>query len=141
MQDFTPRNRAQPFQLRRAREMRNNPTRAEGILWSELRGKQLKGHKFRRQSPVGDYIADFVCLGRRLIIEVDGVQHAEAKQARHDRMRTIFLRGENFRVLRFWNDEVLADLPMVLATIAHALENSEHEHTGERPAPDRTPSP
>jgi very-short-patch-repair endonuclease len=140
--DFGTRDRhAHPLQFKHARERRRNATPAGRILWSELKDKQMKGHKFRRQSPLGNYIADFVCLPARLIIEVDGIQHAEAKQARHDRVRTIWLRGQNYRVLRFWNDEVRGDLAMVLTTIAHALANTGYEHAERTPLPSRTPPP
>ena len=117
----TPRHNHPP-QIIRARELRRNATYAERVLWSALRGKQLKGLKFRWQCPLGDYFADFVCLSARLIVELDGVQHDDRQHIRYDRGRTMWLRGKNFRVLRFRNDDVRDDLPTVLATIAHAIE-------------------
>lgn len=95
--------------LRRA--LRRNPTDAERRLWQVLRGKQLRSHKFRRQHPFGDFILDFVCLESRLIIEVDGGQHAEQMLA--DRARTEHLQRAGFRVLRFWDNEVLGQPDVV----------------------------
>jgi len=115
-----------PPQIIRARELRKNATPAERLLWSALKGKQLRGQKFRRQCPLGDYFADFVCLSGRLIIELDGVQHEQEEHVRYDRRRTMWLRRQSFRVLRFRNNEVSGDLPTVLATIAHALEHPEY---------------
>ena len=86
-----------------ARRLRRNPTDAEKRLWSKLRHKQLSGHRFRRQVPIGPYIVDFACLGARLIVEVDGGQHAN--QIERDNARTAWLGGQGFRVLRFWNND------------------------------------
>lgn len=110
-------------QTQRARILRANATPAERLLWLHLKSKQLKGLKFRRQCPFGSYFADFVCLSARLIVEIDGVQHDEPKAVKYDRVRTIWLRDQNFRVLRFRNEEVKSEMPMVLATIAYAAEN------------------
>ena len=82
-----------------ARSMRSAPTEAEERLWHELRDRRLDGIKFRRQVPIGKYIADFVCLDAKLVIEVDGSQHAESGQ---DSARDAELRRGGFRVLRFW---------------------------------------
>ena len=123
MQTATTKQRERSLEITRARELRNNPTLPEKVLWHHLRNRQLKGLKFRRQCPLGAYIADFACLSARLIVEVDGAQHAEPAQARHDRIRTVWLKGQDFRVLRFWNAEVLRDLAMVLATIEHEAMN------------------
>jgi very-short-patch-repair endonuclease len=114
-----------PPEVIRARELRKNATYAERVLWSALKGKQLKGLKFRRQCPLGDYFADFVCFSARLIVELDGVQHDEPQHARYDLRRTMWLRGRNFRVLRFRNDDIRDNLPIVLATIAHAIDHPE----------------
>jgi very-short-patch-repair endonuclease len=113
-------------QVQRARILRANATPTERLLWFHLKGKQLKGLKFRRQCPFGTYFADFACLSARLIVELDGVQHEEPKTLKYDRVRTIWLRGQNFRVLRFRNDEVKQELDMVLATIAHAAANPDY---------------
>ncbi|MCO5065553.1 MAG: endonuclease domain-containing protein [Rhizobiaceae bacterium] len=94
--------------------MRREPTKAEARLWAELRDRRLDGIKFRRQVPIGSYIADLVCFGAGLIVELDGSQHADPA---HDRMRDADLKRKGFRVLRFWNDDVLRDLDNVCATI------------------------
>jgi len=107
---------------RRARALRNNLTDTERRLWSRLKRKQIHGHKFRRQFPVGPYIVDFVCLEARLIIEVDGGQHAEQKQG--DEIRDQWLSSQNFHVLRFWNNEVLSQTDAVIDTIVQALNNT-----------------
>ena len=107
----------------RARELRRNPTDAEKRLWSKLRLKQIDGHRFRRQVPIGPYIVDFACLARRLIIEVDGGQHDS--RAIQDDARTAWLEREDFRVLRFWNNEVLGNIEGVYETIvAHLTDGS-----------------
>ena|ERR1700722_8587816 len=89
--------------ISRARRLRKTPTPAELQLWRHIRNNQL-GHKFRRQVPVGRYIADFACLDLKLIIEVDGETHVESKS---DVTRTAYLSSKGFRILRFWNIEVL----------------------------------
>ncbi|MBZ9675146.1 endonuclease domain-containing protein [Mesorhizobium sp. ES1-1] len=97
-----------------ARSLRREMTEAEDRLWSELRDRRLDGIKFRRQVPIGKYIADFVCAEARLIVEIDGSQHADSD---HDRIRTAQLEAEGFRVLRFWNDDVLKEMNAVCDTI------------------------
>jgi very-short-patch-repair endonuclease len=89
----------------RARRLRNNGTDAERRLWSFLRHQQLAGHKFRRQYPLAGYTVDFVCVPARLVVELDGGQHLQATA--YDQRRTEALQGEGYRVLRFWNDDVL----------------------------------
>ena len=89
-----------------ARDMRNDPTDAEAAMWDILRGRKLEGLRFRRQHPIEGRIVDFICLDRKLIVEVDGGQHSEnATDAIRDRRLTEL----GYRVLRFWNDEVLKD--------------------------------
>jgi len=97
-----------------ARAMRRDMTEAEGKLWHELRSRRLDRIKIRRQVPIGGYIADFACLDAKLIIELDGSQHAEAA---YDVERDAALKGRGFRILRFWNDDVLRDLNGVCDTI------------------------
>ena len=104
-----------------ANRLRKNMTDAEIKLWQHLRARQL-GVKFRRQHPFRGYILDFVCLERRLVIEVDGSQHMTA--ATHDAVRTEVLELAGFRVMRFWNNEVLAQTDAVLACIARELNPS-----------------
>jgi len=103
-----------------ARELRKSMTDAERKLWRSLRLRQIYGHKFRRQFPLGNFIVDFVCLEMHLIIEVDGGQHADEKYG--DAQRDAWLMAQNFRVLRYWNNQVLNELDAVLADIARVLE-------------------
>jgi len=107
-----------PATLARARALRRDGTDAEGLLWYALR-EELPAARFRRQVPMGPYFADFASHRARLIVEVDGGQHAEARK--HDEDRTHFLNGEGYRVLRFWNNEVLENLDGVLSQIVEAL--------------------
>ncbi len=104
----------------RARELRNNPTDAERLLWRQLRFWQLEGYKFRRQQPLGRYIVDFVCLEKRVVIEVDGGQHSQ----RVDAERDAWLRNEGFIVLRFWNNEVLKDIDAVKEVVLKSLQST-----------------
>ncbi|MBV8972169.1 MAG: endonuclease domain-containing protein [Sphingomonadaceae bacterium] len=97
--------------------MRNAPTPAERKLWQALRGSALDGAKFSRQIVIGPFIADFVCRTRKLIVEVDGGQHSSEVDAG----RTAYLEGAGYRVVRFWNREVMVNLEGVLRTIAAAL--------------------
>jgi very-short-patch-repair endonuclease len=109
--------------LRFARTLRKDPTRAERILWQSLRRRQLAGFRFRRQHSVGPYICDFACLEASIILELDGSQHVE--QSDYDRRRDNFLRSHGFRVLRFWNNDVLVRTEVVLKTIYEALQRPE----------------
>ena len=88
-------------------------------LWGAIRSKQLEEFKFRRQLPLGHYIADFCCLEKRLVIELDGSQHAETRH--RDEQRTKFLEREGFKIIRIWNHEVLSDLESVLELIRQTL--------------------
>jgi very-short-patch-repair endonuclease len=106
----------------RARELRNNPTDAERVLWGQLRFWQLDGYKFRRQQPLGRYIVDFACLEKRIVIEVDGGQHAQEVEVDADRDR--WLQGEGFVVLRFWNDDVLRNIEGVKEVVYKTLQNT-----------------
>jgi BirA family biotin operon repressor/biotin-[acetyl-CoA-carboxylase] ligase len=94
-------------------------TDAEALLWRHLRGGQLNGHKFRRQFPIGHHIVDFACWDARLVIELDGEQHAE-NQA--DELRSAEIDALGFQILRFWNNDVLANLAGVLLRIEQALQ-------------------
>lgn len=97
------------------RNLKQNMTLAEQKLWYHLRGKRLNGIKFRRQLTIGGYIVDFVSMEHRLIIELDGGQHSE--QIEYDERRTAFLNAQGYRVLRFWNNEVLQQTEAVLEKI------------------------
>ena len=102
-----------------ARKLRKESTEAERLLWKHLRNRQLNGWKFRRQFPLGPYVADFICLEQKLIIEVDGGHHAT--QLKADTNRTEFFEGKEFTVLRFWNNEVLQNISGVVEAIKIAV--------------------
>jgi len=102
-----------------ARSLRKNQTDAERKLWRRLRARELCGFKFRRQYPIAPYIVDFICVEKRLIVEIDGGQHATMTEI--DNTRTEFLNARGYRVLRFWNNEVLQQLDAVLAKIFDSL--------------------
>ena len=89
-----------------ARTLRKNLTQQERILWNILRNHQFYGLEFRRQYPIGDYIVDFICRDKKLIIEVDGGQHNRTESIVYDENRTKFLEEKGYRVLRFWNNEI-----------------------------------
>ena len=102
------------------RQLRQNMTPAEQRLWKHLRGKRLGGYRFRRQQPLGQYILDFVCVDAKLVIEIDGGQHAEPTA--YDETRTRYLQNLGFTVIPFWNNEVLQQTDAVLTAILHKLE-------------------
>ena len=104
--------------LDRAKAMRRNPTEAERRLWLILRSHRLAGFKFKRQQSLGNYIVDFVNFERRLIVEADGSQHAENA---YDETRDAWLKSQDFRVLRLWNNDILRDTQAVADAIWHAL--------------------
>ena len=114
-----------PFQLPRAKELRQNFTLAEARLWEQLRGKRLDGHKFVRQHPVGSYFADFSCRSRGLIVEIDGATHSPDTERKRDEVRPRFLSQQGYRVVRFENDEILNGLDEVLTLIREALSQPE----------------
>jgi len=105
------------------RALRNNMSDAEQALWNVLRGQQVSDLKFRRQHLFGDYILDFVCLENKLVIEVDGGQHAQ--QAGYDKNRTQELQAAGFCVLRFWNNEVLKEIESVKEKIWLAVQEQQ----------------
>ena len=115
--------------LSRARHLRQNMTDAERKLWFALRDRRLAHLKFRRQVAVGPYIADFVCFTHRLVIEVDGGQHGSAQDA----IRDMWFRKNGFRVLRFWNNDALSNMPGVLNTIVEAVTPHPASHARETP--------
>src|SRR6201992_3791168 len=108
------------FKRKTAKRLRENTTAAEDILWRHLRRLEVDGSHFRRQVIIGPYVADFACLGRRLIIEVDGSQHGIDANIRRDEARTRWLNSEGYRVLRFWNNDVMTKTEAVLEAI-HAV--------------------
>ena len=119
-----------PFS-RKNSPVRKEPTDAEKKLWQLLRRKQLDGYRFRRQVPIGPFIVDFACLAERLVIEVDGGQHAV--EADKDARRTRWLEEKGLRVVRFWNNQVLGHPEGVIQVIQSALAD------GDTPLPDPPP--
>lgn len=107
-----------------ARGLRKNSTDAERILWSELRDHRLNGRSFRRQVPLGNYIADFVCHEAKLAIELDGGQHFSDDGEKADAVRTAMMEAKGFRILRFSNHDVMTNRPGVLEAIAGVLNAS-----------------
>ena len=119
---FKPRNTG------RARELRNQATPAERMLWLALSNSKVGGHKFSRQMPAGPYFADFLCRAAKLVIEIDGYSH-DVRVA-HDQRRDAYMAAQGYRVLRFGNDDVLGNLEGVVQAIALVL-----DETGPPPAP------
>jgi very-short-patch-repair endonuclease len=107
-----------------AKNLRKNLTDSERKLWKYLRAKQFAGLKFRKQEPIGNYIVDFVCYEKRLVIEVDGGQHSQEKYK--DGVRDGWLREQGFKVLRFWDNEVLTNIVGVLDLIRESATPSPH---------------
>jgi very-short-patch-repair endonuclease len=105
----------------RSRELRANSNDAETKLWNALRNRQIAGYKFVRQQPIGHYICDFVCREKMLVVEADGGQHLESKR---DEVRDRYLGERGYRVLRFWNNDVLSNIEGVLTVIDEALETA-----------------
>jgi very-short-patch-repair endonuclease len=104
-----------------ARKLRARSTDAERALWRRLRAQQISGAKFRRQAPIGQYIVDFVSFNARIIIELDGGQHAAFPQHQRDEIRDRWLEEEGFLILRFWNTDVLLHIEGVFSVILDAI--------------------
>jgi len=117
--DIEPQSRRATEKIARARRLRQGNNMAEAILWTELKASKLGGHKFVRQMPIGPYFADFVCRSAKLVVELDGSQHADSS---YDRRRDEFLRTRGYSVLRFWNADALKQMASVCETIMAALE-------------------
>jgi very-short-patch-repair endonuclease len=109
---------AAPMPNKNARKLRKTMTNAERAVWSFLKQRQVEGKRFRRQVPIDHYIVDFACFEARLIIEIDGSQHFESES---DKERDAYLHAQGFRVLRFWNNDVLANREGVYQVISEAL--------------------
>ena len=123
-QTATVRWQVKPLQRSRARRLRRDLTDAERIVWDMVRAHRLNGFGFRRQTPIGPFIADFVCHTAHLIVEIDGSQHADAAHMKRDAQRDAFLASKGFRVLRFSNHDVMTNRTGVLETIAAALSSA-----------------
>jgi very-short-patch-repair endonuclease len=105
-----------------AKRMRREPTEAEKLFWWEIRDRRLDGHKFKRQFLVGSYIADFVCLESKLIIELDGGQHSETTD--YDLKRSAVLQAHGFRVMRVWNADIFTNMEGVIDAVLAELGRS-----------------
>ena len=116
-----------------ARALRKRMTDAERKLWRHLRNRELGGWKFRRQYPVGPFIVDFICVEKNVVIEVDGGQHAENEAL--DLQRSAYLNKMGYRVVRFWNNEVLQETEAVLEAIFAILANDKQNSPSPRPSP------
>ncbi|WP_324781185.1 endonuclease domain-containing protein [Thiobacillus sedimenti] len=114
--------------LTKAKSLRTHQTEAEARLWYHLRAHRFMGLKFKRQKPVGRYIVDFICWERRLIVELDGGQHAG--QSSYDRQRDAWLRSQGYTVLRFWNHEVMQEMEAVLERMRCVIESSSQGEKG-----------
>lgn len=110
----------------KARELRKNQTSQEAKLWRLLRNKQYKKLPFKRQHPIGNYIVDFICLEKKLIIELDGGQHNEEVNIKYDTERTVFLNAKGYTVLRFWNNDIDNNIEGVFETIDKFLDELNH---------------
>ena len=117
-------SRSTPKTMHRAGELRKDPTLAEAKLWSYLRGNQLNGINFRRQHAIGKYIVDFCSPKKKLIIELDGSHHLESEE--YDEKRTEYLKSRGYKVIRFWNHQVMNDIEGVIRAIILAMENELH---------------
>ena len=116
--------RTTPKTFVRSKQLRRNLTLAEARLWSYLRGNQINQVNFRRQHAMGKYIVDFCSPKAKLIIELDGSQHLE--QVEYDKVRTQYLEARGYRVIRFWNHEVMNDIDGVIHAIILAVETDTH---------------
>jgi very-short-patch-repair endonuclease len=105
-----------------ARNLRRKQSDAEKKMWSVLRSRQFENNKFRRQEPIGEYIVDFVSYEKKLIIEIDGDQHNQSLEIEKDAIRTKWLEGRGYQVLRFWNNDVLLNIDGVGTSIFEALQ-------------------
>jgi very-short-patch-repair endonuclease len=115
--------RLSPKTKTNARSLRKNMTDVERLLWSKLRGSQLQDFKFRRQHPLGHYIVDFVCIELKLVVELDGGQHSDQKD--YDERRSQWLGERGFKVVRFWNNDVIENLEGVMERLYSCLPPSQ----------------
>ena len=111
-----------PHNLKNAKEMRSNMTPAETKMWRILRGKRFQNLKFKRQVLIGNYIVDFLCEDKKIIIEIDGGQHNEELNIQSDKNRTRYLENNGYKVLRFWNNEIDNNIEGVYETILREIE-------------------
>jgi very-short-patch-repair endonuclease len=127
---------ASPEIFKRAKDLKRGMTPAEKILWEELRGSKLDGHKFRRQHPIGKFIADFYCHEKKLVVELDGGIHDDEDVKERDEGRTYELENFELQVIRFQNEEIFRDLSSVLNKIKFSCgARSLSEREGKSPSP------
>jgi len=119
-----PPRRSTPQGYKKARLLRKEPTPAERKLWAYLRGNKLNGVNFRRPHAIGNYVADLCAIREKLVIELDGSQHLE--QAEYDIERTEYLESQGYKVIRFWNNQVMNDIEGVIRAIVLAMEPESH---------------
>jgi very-short-patch-repair endonuclease len=108
----------------RARTLRRDQTKAELVFWSRIKAKQFHGLKFKRQFPIGKYIVDFICLEKKIIVEIDGGQHCESLK---DEERTRYLNNMGYEVIRFWNNDILSNIEGVLLSLSLTLSRAAGE--------------
>ena len=125
--------------LQNAKKMRSNMSPAEIKMWYILRGKRFNGLKFKRQVLIGNYIVDFLCKEKKLIIEIDGGQHNTDVNIVNDKNRTRYLENNGYKVLRFWNEDVLKNFSGVLEVILREI--NENDGSWYHPLPPSAPSP
>ncbi|MEQ3650963.1 endonuclease domain-containing protein [Hyphomonas sp.] len=113
--------------VKHARRLRRTMTRAEVILWQHIRKRQLADYRFRRQVPIGPYIADFACAELRLVVEVDGDTHSEPDEIAHDARRTAFLGEKGWQVHRVWNNDIYENLEGVLEGLLYQLRQASRD--------------
>jgi very-short-patch-repair endonuclease len=114
------------FRVPLARRLRYEPTEAERVLWQRLRRQSMRAAHFRRQATIGKYIVDFACHSSRVVVELDGGHHEYGDQSLRDSARDAFLKANGYRVLRFWNNDVLQNIDGVLTIISSALEGQDN---------------
>ncbi|NEV02962.1 endonuclease domain-containing protein [Bradyrhizobium uaiense] len=119
-----PHTQVSDIQRDRAKQLRRTMTRAETLLWRHLKADRLAGLNFRRQVPIGSYVADFIAHSCKLVVEVDGESHDFEERIRHDERRDAWLGSRGYRVLRFTNDDVMKSLEGVVLSIAEAAEQA-----------------
>ena len=111
--------------IQKARALRQSMTDAERLLWARLRGKRFAGYKFRRQAVIGGYVADFCCKSQMLIVEADGGGHSEDADSPYQQRRTAELQARGYRIVRFWNNDILQNTDAVLERILRILEKAD----------------
>jgi very-short-patch-repair endonuclease len=116
-----------------AKNLRKKQTETEALLWSKLRDRQLMGLKFRRQQSIGNYVIDFACMDKNLLIEIDGGQHNTNEKMEKDADRTLWLEEKGYQILRFWNNDITDNLDGVIEVILHSLIQKSPPHSNSLP--------